>query len=270
MTSNAIGKFAIGISAIGGDPFDWTLTVMMKTCGKCGSLKPLLAFSIRKLSKDGRQSYCKNCETDIAKSRPHNPRKIMTPEERKEAQNSSSKRWRDANHDKHREASKRCRQRPKAKKEHLEKQLAYASKNREQEKERSRNWRLKYPEKAAQSHRDYYLRNHPIVRQKAKEYRLENMEQYRQYSANYKALKKAKGERLSNGRIKHMLIEQSWKCNACKADMKTAGYHLDHIVALTRGGEHRDENVQLLCPTCNLRKGKKNFEDFLKVLNHAL
>lgn len=34
-------------------------------------------------------------------------------------------------------------------------------------------------------------------------------------------------------------------------------FHVDHRVAIARGGRHARDNLQLLTPTCNLKKGKK-------------
>jgi hypothetical protein len=33
---------------------------------------------------------------------------------------------------------------------------------------------------------------------------------------------------------------------------------LDHMMPIDLGGLHADENLQLLCPTCNLRKYNKD------------
>jgi hypothetical protein len=47
---------------------------MMKICTKCKDLKPLGAFSVRRKSPDGRQSRCKQCDSDLnAEWRAKNP-----------------------------------------------------------------------------------------------------------------------------------------------------------------------------------------------------
>ena len=41
---------------------------------------------------------------------------------------------------------------------------------------------------------------------------------------------------------------------------------VDHIIPLSRGGRHDEDNMQILCKTCNLKKGKGiNFKQFFKI-----
>jgi 5-methylcytosine-specific restriction endonuclease McrA len=42
------------------------------------------------------------------------------------------------------------------------------------------------------------------------------------------------------------------------------GYHKDHVVPLALGGEHAPNNIQLLCPACNLSKGARHPVDFMQ------
>lgn len=58
-----------------------------------------------------------------------------------------------------------------------------------------------------------------------------------------------------------------WRCQMCdvKTPYKLRGTHeanapeLDHIVPLSRGGEHSYRNTQCLCRSCNMSKGAKVF-----------
>lgn len=47
------------------------------------------------------------------------------------------------------------------------------------------------------------------------------------------------------------------KCGICTLPMDPTDFHVDHIVPLSRGGEHTYANVQPTHPLCNLSKGAK-------------
>ena len=68
---------------------------------------------------------------------------------------------------------------------------------------------------------------------------------------------------LTPGIIPKLLESQKWTCVVCSKDLRL-GYHVDHIVPVSKGGQNVDDNVQLLCPKCNLSKGNNDFAEFLK------
>jgi 5-methylcytosine-specific restriction endonuclease McrA len=63
----------------------------------------------------------------------------------------------------------------------------------------------------------------------------------------------------ANGRftatcVKDILTQQRHKCAYCRTSIKKAR-HLDHIVPLALGGTNDRQNIQGLCPDCNISKG---------------
>ena len=64
--------------------------------------------------------------------------------------------------------------------------------------------------------------------------------------------------------IERMLREQRGRCVApgCGCSLSEAGYHVDHVIPLSRGGTHEPANAQLLCPRCNLEKHDLMPEEF--------
>lgn len=55
--------------------------------------------------------------------------------------------------------------------------------------------------------------------------------------------------------------EQNGICNGCSQPLQPDA-HIDHVMPLSRGGENADNNVQLLCPYCNLSKGSKTMSEW--------
>lgn len=64
-------------------------------------------------------------------------------------------------------------------------------------------------------------------------------------------------KRLPRGTIKKIGTLQRWRCAICRVDVRKK-FHVDHVVPIARGGEHAGHNLQLLCPTCNVRKSAKD------------
>ena len=67
--------------------------------------------------------------------------------------------------------------------------------------------------------------------------------------------------RLSPDIRKVLFDMQKGTCNGCNTTLDQFA-HLDHILAISRGGANTDDNVQLLCPRCNLSKGAKTMEEW--------
>lgn len=98
----------------------------------------------------------------------------------------------------------------------------------------------------------------------------DNSERYRQQSIDKAYRRRAKiassGMKLSAGIIGRLMDEQNGLCASCETDLSN-GKHLDHIMPIALGGLNVDENVQLLCPTCNLRKGSKHPDEWWRIIS---
>lgn len=106
--------------------------------------------------------------------------------------------------------------------------------SRERNPEVTKAYTEKNKERQALACRAYYEANKFAVMQRA-----------RLRKAFYKA-----GD-LTQEQWSSILDRYGWQCLACQA---TEDLTIDHIVPLSRGGQHAAENVQPLCSTCNKRK----------------
>lgn len=97
-------------------------------------------------------------------------------------------------------------------------------------------------------------------------YRKANPDKVREFSTTRSSRKTG---RLPKGTIKKKGDAQRWKCAVCGVGIKRA-YHIDHIVPLAKGGEHKSSNIQLLCPTCNVRKSSRDPVDYMQSLGRLL
>lgn len=55
-----------------------------------------------------------------------------------------------------------------------------------------------------------------------------------------------------------IFTSQKRRCAMCRINLTRSERHLDHIVPLSRGGDHDRRNVQFLCRPCNLSKHAKD------------
>jgi hypothetical protein len=56
---------------------------------------------------------------------------------------------------------------------------------------------------------------------------------------------------------KAILKRDKHHCAHCGADLRITGHHIDHIKPFSKGGLTVEDNLQALCPECNLRKGNR-------------
>lgn len=84
--------------------------------------------------------------------------------------------------------------------------------------------------------------------------------------STYRKRKFAAGGKYTSEDIKELFEIQRGKCVYCEKCLVEYNYHVDHIMPVRLGGRNSKENLQLLCPNCNMRKGGKHPEEFLRLL----
>ena len=143
----------------------------------------------------------------------------------------SSRKWKEANSDINAEYNSK-----------------WAQANRNQRLDYQRNWREINKEKSLETSRTW---------------KKENPQRIKTLHHNRRAKIKGNGGKLSPDIIKTLMALQNGKCACCGKRLK-GGHHLDHIMPLKLGGTNTDDNVQLLTPSCNLRKSAKHPDDWAR------
>lgn len=136
---------------------------------------------------------------------------------------------------------------------------------------------IRHPDRALEASRAWKKRN--PIKVKIASYRYNKSRVYKTWHINNPNWVRLKGSRrrakvragtVSPNIIEQLLLSQDNYCNYlwCNADLHFTGFHLDHIMPLALGGEHKDSNLQILCPSCNLSKHAKHPTKFFESLGH--
>lgn len=130
---------------------------------------------------------------------------------------------------------------------------AYYRTNAEVVKARTKARRLAKPDEVRATNQAWYAANKAVVVDRVREWNAANPEATRSRGRNYRArVNGAEGSHTGDD-IKDLFVKQRGRCVYCDVKLGT-GYHVDHIVALSRGGSNWPSNLQLTCSNCNIRK----------------
>ena len=144
--------------------------------------------------------------------------------------------------------------------------MEWRAANRDRERDRNRRWAAANADKVRESSRRQYAANPNRTRLRVTKWRQANPERRREQEARRRARELAAYVApVTAADIARMMDRQHGRCAAPWCDAPLAdGYHVDHVIPLTKGGTHEPGNVQLLCPTCNMSKGAKMPETFAR------
>ena len=133
-------------------------------------------------------------------------------------------------------------------------------------------WRKANPEKVAAQHRRYRKANAEKIAAQSKVYCLANLEKI---AARSKAYYEANPEDARRRRAQQAGVFVETIPNDIKAQLialygpicmvpgcENRNLEIDHIVPLSKGGDHVVGNFQLLCKSCNSSKGNRHATDY--------
>lgn len=127
-------------------------------------------------------------------------------------------------------------------------EAAYYKKNKEQQLRKTTAWYKNSPD----GRRKHYLT-----------FKEKHPERIVARNRNQRARKQHAEGKHTPQDVTALLISQRKKCIICECPISKA-YHVDHIIALANGGRNDKSNIQLLCPTCNMRKGASDPIEFMQ------
>jgi 5-methylcytosine-specific restriction endonuclease McrA len=107
--------------------------------------------------------------------------------------------------------------------------------------------------------RKYYLRNRELIYEKQLDWQRNNRSKDIMYEHRRKAL--LRENFVEDVDIEQLYLRDEGTCQLCKQPCSKAEWSIDHIIPLSRGGEHSYENTQLAHRSCNSRKGNKILEE---------
>lgn len=155
---------------------------------------------------------------------------------------------------------------------------AWAKANPDKRKATCVKYRIKHAEKVKATADKHYKENKEKMVLRAKEWASNNpskvrlaknkwaeanRDAYRIYSHNRRSRERDAVGTLSTDIAKKLFSLQRGKCACCARPLGNK-YHRDHRMPLALGGSNTDDNIELLCPTCNLQKQAKHPIDFMQ------
>lgn len=147
----------------------------------------------------------------------------------------------------------------------------YCLNNGEKISIKSKNHYVANRESIRDRHKHYYETNKIRIAVKDKRWSKANPDRKILSSHKRRVLKRNSEDNYTVFDIKELLHTQQCKCVYCQIELITEGvgkYHIDHIMPLFLGGANSANNLQLLCPFCNLSKGYKHPDVYEKEINY--
>lgn len=268
-----------------------------KICPRCQGWVELSGYSKNKSARDWLDWWCKKCRSEVGaayyrrgkkawvhcvecgRNRVHHSHGLchqcynrLWGEANKERVAITKKRWKEANPDRAKEYSRRKREaHPDYNRQYYEKNKERLFQQRESKREElnaaSRQWkrdhkeqcrhymeinREKYRKYATQ----YYQEHKEEIKKRVVQWQHENPDRYR---AN-RHLRRAREAGATVGFVNiDEIYERDKVCIYCGTDKDLS---IDHLIPLSRGGIHCQENLVVACRSCNSKKGTMTYEEF--------
>jgi 5-methylcytosine-specific restriction endonuclease McrA len=129
--------------------------------------------------------------------------------------------------------------------------------NKEKYAEWRKAWIAANPDRNREWNKEWRQANSERLIAASREWKRNNMVKVLTYNRNRRSISKGAEGFHSAEDILKIYRAQRGRCAHCRKDVRS-GYHVDHITPLVSGGSNWPENLQILCPLCNLSKSSKD------------
>lgn len=135
----------------------------------------------------------------------------------------------------------------------------------EKDKVRKAQWSQAHRERLSAKALQWYYSNKEQHIASVRRWRRSNKAAAAAIRHKRRSLETQAGGSHSAGDIKIILLAQKGKCAYCRKRTERK-YHVDHIIPLSRGGSNAPSNLQITCPSCNMKKAAMMPLEFAKRL----
>ena len=199
-----------------------------KACSKCKQQKPSCEFYKDPRATTGLQSCCIECQ----------------------------KRWNKENSERLAQNKRQWRKSPEVKARIAEYSKQYAAKNKEELKSRRKSYYWKNREKVLKQFNDWAKDNGAKIKINRTQSRKANPALYRSYSATRRArMKNAQTFQITKMEFQKLYSSNCFYCQGTATS-------IDHVIPLSRGGNHSIGNLVACCLSCNSSKKDKTITEW--------
>lgn len=234
---------------------------MLKPCVICGTefdaTRTVITCSLP-CKKERRRRWSQQHEIEHRERRRAQERARYHADPEKTRERNRRKRL--ANPESYRATAKRWRQKHPEKAREVERR--WVNENREKARAKWRRSGRMNAEKRRVRELTRYYANPKRRLETNKVWQRANPDKIRTYRRNIRARRNAAPGAHTAADVRAILLAQRQRCAYCRTKLQKANTHIDHIVALSRGGTNDPRNLQALCASCNIRKHNKDPIDF--------
>ena len=233
-----------------------------KKCSKCKRELSLSGFWKDKSKKDGLSSLCKDCRGKHSKQH---------YQDNKEVIKAHVKAYQQANKEKIAARNKKYRQENKEKITAHKKK--YCQENKAQIAIHYKEYRQKHRDEILEKDRNRYQVNKEKIKRRLKNYMQTTAGKLLEAKHRHKRRAQKRGVLYEIFDPQEVFERDGWRCKHCHKKVqwlnKSPNHpfypNLDHIVPLSKGGEHTKRNTQLLCRECNNKKRDNDVGEQLRL-----